>query len=72
MHLFFNVARRPSEFGVSMTIADCLVHILPQDIWARFLSLSQTCLRTVLDGNNLLSFLAETIWFSVAVLATRS
>ena len=40
--------------------------------WARFLSLSQTCLRTVLDGNNLLSFLAETIWFSVAVFATRS
>ena len=40
--------------------------------WARFLSLSQTCLRTVLDSNNLLSFLAETIWFSVAVLATRS
>ena len=34
--------------------------------WARFLSLSQTCLRTVLDSNNLLSFLAETIWFSVA------
>ena len=39
---------------------------------ARFLSLSQTCLRTVLDSNTLLSFLAETIWFSVAVLATRS
>ena len=34
--------------------------------------LSQTCLRTVLDSNNLLSFLAKTIWFSVAVLATRS
>ena len=34
--------------------------------------LSQTCLRTVLDSNNLLSFIAETIWFSVAVLATRS
>ena len=29
-------------------------------------------LRPVLDSNNLLLFLAETIWFSVAVLATRS
>ena len=43
-----------------------------QETRARFLSLSQTCLRSVLDGNNLLSFLAETIWFSIAVLATRS
>ena len=46
--------------------------ILFDDTRARFLSLSQTCLRTVLDSNNLLSFLAETIRFSITVLGTRS
>ena len=30
------------------------------------------CLKPVLDSNNLLLFLAETIWLSVAVLATQS
>ena len=56
--------------GVTMAAHSCKT--ASGGVWARFLSLSQTCLGTVLDGNNLLSFLAETIWFSVAVLATRS
>ena len=52
--------------------ADCHSFFNHQALLARFLSLSRTCLRTVLDSNNLLSFLVETIRFSIAVLATRS
>ena len=65
----------PASRGVTIiysTFCSGADHTKDQSSRARFLSLSQNCLRSVLDNNNLLSFLAETIWFSVAVLATRS
>ena len=66
--LGFRVSGPPLGYSFRYELWYDVMHML----WARFQSLSQTCLRTVLDSNNLLSFLAETIWFSVAVLATRS